>query len=960
MARPIGNNQDKSIEEAVQQFVHARSHGQEPDIDEFVKQYPELERQLRQRLQNLEKIDALFDSLVQANESDFEEMASGQYLVGQKVGSFEIVEMIGTGGMGVVYLAHDTKLDRSVAVKSMPAELQASLTAQARFKREAKLLASLNHPNIAVIYEIIEQEEGAGYLVLEYVPGQTLAQRIAHKPLKLEEALSIGQQVAEAVSAAHDKGVIHRDLKPGNIKITPDGRVKVLDFGLAKASVSEDKNIENTVTQPGHVIGTPAYMSPEQARGKDTDHHTDIWSFGCIMYEMLTGRLPFEGETATDTLAHIIEREPDWEVLPQETPTNIRTLLRRCLEKKPQRRLRDIGDASIEISETLNIPVTAPPVTTPSSILLKPQITARHKLRTAATIVVAAFVIVLSVIAVQFVSKKEVQPSSKQIRLVVLPFENLGSTEDEYFADGITDAITARLAVIHGLGVISRQSAMQYKKREKSAQVIREELGVDYILEGTIQRERPSDPNSRVRIIPQLIRASDDTHVWAETYDNDMSEIFQVQSDLAERVAQALDIALLEPERHALASRPTENMEAYDYYLRGDEYHKRSNLKNHIKIAISMYEMAVELDPTFALAYAQLSRAHLFLYWMYFDRSDARLAMAKEAVDRAFQLNPELPEAHLALGLYYYWGHLDYGSALEEFAIIGKSLPNNSELPEYIGYVQRRQGKFEQALANLKKASELDPRYGRLIEEIGDTYVHLRNYPEAERCYNRAISLRPDSPISYSSKAWLYLFWEGKTEKARAVLEEASQNIGSLEDRLIVVLLDVFDGNYQEALAQLSSLKLEAFESSFYFIPKAQLYAQINGLLANRQLEQSYYESARSILESKIEERPEDGRFHSSLGIAYAGLGRKEDALREGKLAVELLPVTKEALRGCYRVKDLARIYVMVGEYDLAIEQLEYLLSIPSELSIPLLRLDPAWDPLRNHPRFQKLVELKR
>ena len=216
--------------------------------------------------------------------------------------------------------------------------------------------------------------------------------------------------------------------------------------------------------------------------------------------------------------------------------------------------------------------------------------------------------IILSGIALKFIPKKETQPSSREIRLVVLPFENLGSAEDEYFAAGITDAITARLAVIRGLGVISRQSAMQYKKREKSAQVIREELGVDYILEGTVQRERPSDPTSRVRIIPQLIRVSDDTHVWAETYDNDMSEVFQVQSDLAERVAQALDVTLLEPERRALQSRPTENMEAYDYYLRGEEYFQRSGLENDFRIAIGMYEKAVELDPTFALAYAQLSR----------------------------------------------------------------------------------------------------------------------------------------------------------------------------------------------------------------------------------------------------------------------------------------------------------------------------------------------------------------
>jgi serine/threonine protein kinase len=455
------DNQESSLDQAVQQFIDARLRGEQPDIEEFVKQYPELEHQIKQKILNLQRINTLFDTLVQTDESDFEDTATGQDLVGEKIGSFEIVEIIGRGGMGVVYLAHDTRLDRSVAVKSIPAELQADSTAQARFQREAKLLASLNHPNIAVIHEIIEQDKGADYLVLEYVPGQTLAQRIAHKPLKLEEALSIGQQVAEAVSAAHDEGVIHRDLKPGNIKITPDGRVKVLDFGLAKPSSSKDIKSDITATEPGRVIGTPAYMSPEQARGKSTDHRTDIWSFGCIMYQMLTAHLPFEGETSTDTLARIIEREPDWELLPQETPADIRALLQRCLEKDPDRRLGDIGDAAIEISETLSKPATAPPV----------------KLGRIAMIIGAiAIGIILLVIILKYIPQKEIRPSSKQIRLVVLPFQNLGPVEDEYFADGITDAITARLAVIRGLGVISRQSAMQYKDRERNTQQIAKEL----------------------------------------------------------------------------------------------------------------------------------------------------------------------------------------------------------------------------------------------------------------------------------------------------------------------------------------------------------------------------------------------------------------------------------------------------------------------------------------------------
>ncbi|OHB60050.1 MAG: hypothetical protein A2168_03725 [Planctomycetes bacterium RBG_13_50_24] len=941
------NNQNEILDKVVQEFLAAQLRGEEPNLDEFVRQYPGLEKQIRQKIQNCQRVSSLFDSLREADENEFKHAKDEIDLIGKRLGAFEITEVVGRGGMGVVYKGHDIRLDRIVAIKSIPAELQANLTARARFTREAKLLASLNHPNIAVIHDIIEQAEGISYLILEYIPGETLAQRIAREPLKLQEALLICQQVAEAVSAAHEKGVVHRDLKPGNIKITPENRVKVLDFGLAKISVGESESGETTVTQAGRVIGTPAYMSPEQARGKSVDRRTDIWSFGCVLYETLTGRLPFEGETATDTLACIIEREPDWEALPQRTPMNIRALLRRCLEKDPNRRLRDLGDAVIEISETLSKPTGAQPMMIPV------------KSRKMAIIIVATIAIVLSGLVLRYIFTKPDRPSPKQIRLVVLPFENLGSAEDEYFAAGITDAITARLGTIHELGVISRQSAMQYKKREKTAQQIANDLGIDYILEGTVQRERPSDSNSRVRITPRLIKAADDTHVWAQAYDNDMSDVFRVQSDVAERVAQALNIALLEPERRALQSRPTENMEAYDYFLRGNEYWHRSVQENDYKIAIQMYEKVVELDPEFALAYAQLSKCHAQMYWEYYDHTLERLKMAKKAMDRAVQLEPDLPEVHWASGNYYYRGHLDYDLALDQFAIAQKSMPNDSDLLCSIGYVQRRQGKFDDALANLKRASELDPLSNVITLNLGQTFMLMRNYPEALHCFDRGISLAPDLPQPYDWKALLYLCWEGRTQNARLVVDEALKTIRLPEEFRIgwLITLAVYDGDYSKALDGLSSLKSGDINTQYYFVPRAMRYASIFRYMNDNERAKECYDEARTILEDRIQQEPNDARFRSALGIAYAGVGRIEDAIQEGKKGVDLLPITKEAWGGTYRVRDLALIYVMVGEFDSAIDQIEILLPIPGELSIPLLRLEPDWNPLRGHPRFKKLLE---
>jgi serine/threonine protein kinase len=322
---------------------------------------------------------------------------------GSQIGPFHIEQELGRGGAGVVYLAHDTKLDRSVAIKSLPPEVMDNPKALSRFTREARVLASLNHPNIATIYDELEEAEGLSYLVLEYVPGQTLAERIAKGPLKLDEVLTIALQIAEAVAAAHEHDIIHRDLKPGNIKITPEDKVKVLDFGLAKVVGGEATDQQTTITEPGRVIGTPAYMSPEQARGKPTDKRSDIWSFGCVLYEMLTGRIPFKGETISDTLANILDHNPNWQALPESTPANIRVLLRRCLEKNPRRRLQHIGDASIEISETLTLPATAPPVTSLSVAVSQP--TGLWRL-----MVLGLFCLVLVAVVASLVTRSLIRP----------------------------------------------------------------------------------------------------------------------------------------------------------------------------------------------------------------------------------------------------------------------------------------------------------------------------------------------------------------------------------------------------------------------------------------------------------------------------------------------------------------------------------------------------------------------
>ena len=539
--------------------------------------------------------------------------------------------------------------------------------------------------------------------------------------------------------------------------------------------------------------------------------------------------------------------------------------------------------------------------------------------------------------------------------IAVLPFVDMSPENDQgYFCDGMTEEIIDALARVDNLKVVARTSVFAFKDKHQDIRVIGNQLSVNKVLEGSIRKS-----GNRIRITVQLINVSDGFHLWSEKYDRELEDVFAIQDEIAQTIVNILKIKLVGDQAGVLVKRPTKNLDAYDYYLRGNHYLFRVGGRKDLRLAVQMFEKATDLDHGFALAYARLGAAHTDFYWLHFDRREERLALAKTAIVKALELDPDLPEAHGALGAYYYEGEQDYDRALKEVAIAQESQPNNSELVAMRGFIQRRRGKWEQALSYLKQASELDPRVSLFAQEVGDTYGYMRDYQEAERYLDRAISLTPDWLPPYQSKAWLYLRWEGSPEKARTVLEQVSEAMDSADPVIFYlwVLLDLYDGNYQAALERLSSTSSEAFESQFYFIPKAQLYAQIYGLLNQPKEEQAYYDSTQSLLEIKVQEQPEDARFHSALGIAFAGLGRKEEAIRAGKRSVDLMPISKDAWRGLFRVANLAHIYVMVGEHDAALDQIESLLSIPGELSVPLLRLDPAWAPLCDHPRYLALLE---
>ena len=867
---------------------------------------------------------------------------------------YKIERELGSGGMATVYLAEDLKHERKVAVKVLRPDLAAALGPE-RFLREIKIAAQLHHPHILPLHDSGEAD-GFLYYVMPYEEGQSLREKLAKEgELPVTEAVRLLRDVVDALAHAHEHGVVHRDIKPDNVMLS--GRhALVTDFGVAKAV--SDATGQRQLTTAGVALGTPAYMAPEQAvADPHIDHRADIYAVGALAYELLTGRPPFTGRTAQEVLsAHVTETAEPVTKYRETVPSALAHLVMRCLEKKRADRWQSAEELLHEL-EALATPSGGLTPTETRPVAAAPP----WSRKTTVAVVVAATVLATIggyAVITRSLGPPEPAAAAETPKLAVLPFNNLGSSEDDYFADGITEEMTSRIAEISGLRVISRQSAVQYKNSDKTLQQIGEELGVEYVLEGTIRTDQAPDGSGQVRVTPQLIRVSDDAQLWTDRYTANLvpGEIFGVQEQIANQVAEALNVNLLEPERQRLAARPTDNQEAYDHFLRGNDYHgRRYPEEQNMRIAIQMYQKAVELDPDFALGYATLSNAHTEMWYWLFDRTQERLATAKEAVDKALRLDPDLPEAHVALGFYHYRGHLEYDRALAEFAIARKSQPNNVSLLAGIGFVQLRQGKMLQALQNLIKASELDPRSANGAVQLAFTYTVLRDPVEAARHFARAISLSPDVPWYYVSASGVHLRLEGNTEGARAVLEQA-RSVGLAEDPWIVyrwVWLDMLDGDYQAALDRLASVSSDVpYEAQ----DKAQRYAQIYGLMGNRQRERAYYDSARSMLETKIQERPDDESLRSALGIAYAGLGRKEDAIREGELAVELLPMSKDALRGAQRVEDLAGIYTMVGEYDAAIDQLETLLSRPTFTAVPMLRIDPTWNPLRDLPRFQALL----
>ena len=864
--------------------------------------------------------------------------------VGTCLGPYEVVGKLGAGGMGEVYRARDSRLKREVALKILPAELQQDGKFKQRFEREAQTISLLQHPNVCTLYDV-GSEGDIDYLVMELLQGETLEARLRRGPLPAANVLEIGAEIAEAVAAAHDRGVVHRDLKPGNVMLTEAGS-KVLDFGLAierptlDSAVATQAVTAQAITDEGTVLGTMPYMAPEQVEGNSADSRTDIWALGCIVYEMVTGERPFHGDTEAGLIGAILKDEvrPPSRKQPL-SPPSLDSVVKRCLEKAPDRRWQSAADLAYELRTLGEEPTRAPD--------------GLYKNRWW----VLAALLVLLVVGVGWLTGRKPKGdataassvANEPLMLVVLPFENLGPDEQAFFAAGMADEITNRLSKLGTLAVISSSSAVQFANAGTTIEELANE-GIHYLVSGSVLWA-----GDRVRITPELVRTADETRLWGERYDEviTVENLIDVQAEIAEQVSRELDLKLL---ASLGRSRPTSNMEAYTAYLRGLEAESRPGWEfEDGRDAVDMFRRAVELDPEFTLAWSKLSESHAHIFDRGYDRSPERAAAARRAIERAVSLEPDLPETRRALGRFYYDVERDYEKALPEMEAAFEKFPNDGKMMAEIGWINaRRDGGFEKLVDLCEKAANLDPSSSDRAFSLGLALMQARQYERADQTLLRAVALSPDNRTAGGLRFWnarLWKGWEGWEEMVR------EQPMMDPQGDYWWFWYHVRRRDWQGAQREVDLMRAEGPIDQSMYVPRDLFQAWLHSALDEHELARASYESARVRLESLLEERPEDYRLEHSLAFVYAGLGDKSQAIRHAERNVALLPVSEDALEGPTRLWGLAMVYARLGDAEAASDVMARVFSLPGQLSVALMESDPHFDGIREHPRYLEVVE---
>jgi serine/threonine protein kinase/tetratricopeptide (TPR) repeat protein len=876
---------------------------------------------------------------------------SAAELLGE-LGDYELLEEVGRGGQGVVFRARQKSLNRIVALKVISLGQWASKAHLKRFRLEAEAAARLEHPGIVPIHEVGERD-GSCYFSMKFVEGGQLDEVARRKPIPIRRAVELIAKVARTVHYAHEHGILHRDIKPGNILLDEKGEPHLTDFGLARLVESE-----STVTRTMEVLGTPSYMAPEQAVGNNAaiSSATDVYGLGAVLYQLLTGQPPFAGGTTYETIKLVLDTEPRQpRLLNPEVDRDLSTICLKCLEKDPKRRY----PSALALAEDLERWLKHEPIAARRTGPLTRA--GKWMRRNPTSTLLVASLVGLAAAAGWILSKSELVRHPATTGIAVLPFENLSERkENASFADGVQDDILTKLAKIGNLKVISRTSVMDYRGKRNVRQ-IGDVLRVSHVLEGSARRS-----GNRIHLNAQLIDTRTDTHIWAEEYDRDLNDLFAIQAEIAQKVAERLHAKITAAEKLAIEQPPTTDLAAFDLYSRAKSLLLTVGFSGtpepDLRKAIELLDEAVKRDPSFFDAYCQLAYTHEYFYGVSgYDHTPARLALAEVAMQAATRLRPDAAETHLARAQYLYFGLRDYAGALAQLEIARRGLPNDPRLFELTGYILRRRGQQEEGLQNLQRAAELDPRNLYTLQQIALSYQGLGRYAESIAALDRVLAIVPDNVETRAHRGLFYLFWKADTRPLRqtndAILAQGPGAIASGAD----IWFDCALAERDPAAAERALALGDNPCWSDAGIKLSHSFGE--GLLARMTKDEARartaFEAARAQQGKIVQAQPDYGPALCVLGLIDAALGRKDLALDEGRRAIALTPVEKDVVSGSRVLQYFAITAAWAGDKELALQQLEAGLRAPvasQMLSYGALKLFPVWDPLRGDPRFEKIV----
>ena len=858
---------------------------------------------------------------------------------------------LGAGAMAITYRARDTVLSSLVALKVIDRKVAQNPGARSRFLREARAAANIRHPNVARVTYYGEQD-GECFYAMELVEGETLEARVRRDgPMSLALALDVIEQAARALVSAEACGVVHRDIKPSNVMLESDSsdalRVKLIDYGVAKVMGPQTQSGAEQ-THAGF-IGTPAFASPEQFAGAEqfpVDTRSDIYSLGVTLWYLLTGRTPFVGRTMEEIRVRQTSHLPLEQLKSFHLPAKVVALLKSMLAADP--------DARPQTARELLLAVHS------CNDRFNPE--ARWR-RRKAIIVNMALILAITAIACGLWLYQRLRPFTPEERsIAVLPFENLSSDkENAYFAEGVQDEILTRLSKISDLKVISRTSTQHYESAPKNLREIAKQLGVAHILEGSVQKSA-----NTVRVNVQLIKAASDSHLWSDTFDRKLTDILSVESEVAKTIADQLRAKLTGHEEEAITARPTDNLHAYDAYLRGLAYTLKTGFTPANSLGAQKYlKEAVQLDPNFALAWTLLSYVDSSGYLTQsLQPTESLREEARHAAETALTLQPNLGEALLVKGFYYYACLKDYDTALKYLEQAKQLLPHSSRVLQGLAYVERRRGNWDKSEAFFKEAERVDPRNINLLSQHARSYVCLRRFPEALAKLEQILNIAPDDIDTIVLKARIAQA-EGDLPRAAALLAPlrlGADYANALETQVYQAILE---SRPAAAIAQLKQILANPDQALGYYNGELRFWlGWAQEVAGDSVAARESWSLARKELEPFLNQQPDNFVLLGDLALTNAALGDNTAALTLAERAITMMPIEKDVLLGPRPLDILARVAARTGDADRAISTLEKLLSIPYEaplaanppLTPALLRLDPMFEPLRKDPRFQKLV----